>query len=51
MTAAKASAPVPANGVNFVDENNARRMLLGLVEHVPDAGRADTNEHFDKIRT
>ena len=38
-----------ADGVDFIDENDARRMLLGLLEHVTDAGGAHADEHFDEI--
>jgi len=41
----------PAHGVDFIDEDDARRVLLGLFEHVAHAARADADEHFDKIRT
>ena len=40
-----------ADRVDFVDEDDARRALLGLVEHVADAAGADADEHFDEIRT
>ena len=40
-----------ADGVDFVDEDDAGRVLLRLVEHVADAARADADEHFDEIGT
>ncbi|MCY1353260.1 hypothetical protein D9M69_395970 [compost metagenome] len=39
------------DGVDLVDEDDARGVLLGLVEHVADAGCADTDEHLDEVRT
>jgi hypothetical protein len=30
-------APVPADGVDFVDENETGRVFLALLEHVADA--------------
>src|SRR5437016_4659029 len=38
------------DGVNLVDENNARRGLLPLLKHVAYARGADAYEHFNKIR-
>src|SRR3546814_11738014 len=39
------------DGVDLVDEDDARRVALGLLEHVAHARRADTDEHLDEIRT
>ena len=39
------------DGVDFVDKDDARSVLLGLLEHVTDAARTDTNKHFDKVGT
>src|SRR5437762_5556939 len=36
--------------VNFVDENNAGRRFLALLEHVAHARRADADKHLHKIR-
>jgi hypothetical protein len=51
VTAAQTSATMATDGVDFVDEDDARRVLLGLVEHVADTAGADTDEHFNEIRT
>ena len=40
-----------AEGVELIDEDDAGRFLLGLLEHVADAGRADADEHFDEVGT
>ena len=46
-----AAAAGLAEGVELVDEDDARRFLLGLLEHVAHAGRADADEHFDEVGT
>src|SRR4029077_6334580 len=51
VAAPKAGAAMAANGVYFIDEDDARRVLLGLLEHVTDAARADADEHFHEIRS
>ncbi len=35
--------------VDLVDEDDAGRVLLGLLEHVAHAARADADEHFDEV--
>ena len=40
---------MPSHGVDFIDEDDAGRMLLGLLEHVAHARRTDADEHFDEI--
>ena len=50
MTAAEAGTPVAADGVDLVDEDDARRIALRLLEHVADARRADADEHLDEVR-
>ena len=39
-----------AHGVDLVNKDNTRRVLLGLLEHVADAACTNTDEHLDKIR-
>src|SRR5690242_3218299 len=39
-----------ADGVNFINENDARRILLALLEKVTYAARADAYEHFHEVR-
>ena len=48
--AAKAGAAMAADGVDFVDKDDAGRVLLGLFEHVAHAGGADADEHLDEVR-
>ena len=50
MAAAEAVAAVPAHGVDFVDEDEARRGLLALLEHVAHTARTDADEHFHEVR-
>ncbi len=39
------------DGVDFIDENEARGGFLALLEHVTDAAGADADEHFDEVGT
>ena len=50
VAAAHARAAVPADGVDLVDEDDGRRVLLGLLEQVADPGGADADEHLDEVR-
>ena len=50
VAAAHAGAAVPADGVDLVDEDDRRRVGLGLLEQVAHAGGADTDEHLDEVR-
>src|SRR5438874_2182668 len=36
-------------GVELVDEDDARRLLFGLLKHIANAGGADADEHFHKV--
>ena len=49
ITAAKPGATMATNGVNFVDKDDTRGVLFGLLEHVAHAAGADTDKHFDEI--
>ena len=51
IAAAEAGAAMAADRVDFVDEDDAGRILLGLVEHVADTRCADADEHLDEVRT
>ena len=50
VAAADPVAAMTAHGVDFVDENQARRALAALLEHVAHAARAHADEHFHEIR-
>ena len=49
VAAAHAGAAVPADGVDLVDEDDRRGVLLGLLEEVTDPGGADADEHLDEV--
>ena len=49
IAAAEPGAAMTAHRVDFVDEDDAGRVLLGLLEHVAHARGADADEHFDEI--
>src|SRR5467141_1156402 len=51
MTASEAGAALASDGVDLIDEHDARRVLLRLVEQVADAACADTDEHLDELRS
>ena len=42
-------APLAPDGVQFVDENDARGLLLGLLEQVADPCRSHAHEHLHEI--
>ena len=50
VAATEAGAALAADGVDFVDEDDAGSILLRLVEEVADAARADADEHLDELR-
>ena len=49
VTAAQAGAALPAYGIDLVHKDDARRVLLGLLEEVAHAARADPDEHLDEV--
>jgi hypothetical protein len=49
VAAAEAGAALAADRVDLVDEDDARRVLLGLLEHVAHARRAHADEHLDEV--
>ena len=51
VAAAEAGAALAADRVDLVDEDDARAVLLGLLEHVAHPGGADADEHLDEVRT
>ncbi|CAB4849796.1 unannotated protein [freshwater metagenome] len=50
MTATHASTPVSADRIDLVDEHDRRSVGLGLLEQIPHAAGADTDEHLDEVR-
>ena len=49
VAAAHAGAAVAADGVDLVHEDDARGVLLGLLEEVAHARGADADEHLDEV--
>ena len=49
VTAAEAGAAMTADRVDLVDEDDAGRVLLALLEQVAHARRADADEHLDEV--
>ena len=50
VAAAESGAALAADGVDFVDKDDAGGVFLGLFEHVAHAAGADADEHFNEIR-
>ncbi len=44
------TAALAADGIQFVNKNNTRRLGPGLLKKIPHPGRTDAHKHFDKIR-
>ena len=42
-------APGSTNGINFVNEHNARTLVFGLLEQIADTACPHTHEHFHEI--
>ena len=51
VPSAHTGAPLAANGINFVDENDAGTVFLGALKQVADPGGAHPHEHFHKLGT
>ena len=51
VPAAQTGAAMAADGVDFVDEDDAGRVLLALLEQVAHAARAHAHEHLHEVRT
>ena len=51
IAATEPGAALATDGVDFVDEDDAGRILLGLLEHVAHAAGAHADEHFHEVRT
>src|SRR5205814_720738 len=49
VAAAEAGAAMTADRVDLVDEHDAGRVLLALLEQIADARGADADEHLDKV--
>ena len=51
VTTAEPGTAMSTDRIDLVDEDDARRLLLGLLEHVAHARGADADEHLDEIGT
>src|ERR1019366_2210155 len=51
VSAAESGAAMAADGVDFIDEDDAGGVLFTLLEEVADAAGADADEHFYEVRT
>ena len=51
VTAAHAGTTLSGNRIDLIDKDNTRGIFLGFLKQVADTGCADTDEHFNKIRT
>ena len=51
MTAAETRAAMTTHRIDLVDEDDARRVLLALLEQIAHARGANADEHFNKVRT
>ncbi len=49
VAATETGAALASNGIDFVDEDDARGISLRLVEQVAHTGGADTHEHLDEF--
>ena len=49
VPAAEAGAAMPADGVDLVDEDDAGRVRLALLEEIAHAAGADADEHLDEV--
>src|SRR5215208_2324818 len=50
VSASQTSAALPAYGVDLVHENDAGRVLLGLLEEISHPRSTDADEHLDEVR-
>src|SRR6202043_2137696 len=50
VAAAETGPAMPADRVDLVDEDDAGRVLLALLEHVAYPAGADADEHLDEVR-
>ena len=50
VATAQARTALATHGVDFIDEDDARRVFLGVVEHVANARCAHADEHFHEVR-
>ena len=49
VSATQTSATMTSHRVDFINEDDARRILLALLEQIAHAARAHANEHLDEV--
>ncbi len=49
MAATQSGATLTTDGINLINEDDARRIAFGLFKKVADAGSADTNKHLHEF--
>src|SRR5688572_26544263 len=50
MTATEAGATMTSHGIDLIDKDDARRILLSLFEKIADTRSANSNEHLHEVR-
>ena len=50
VAAAQTGAPLTADGINFIDEDDARGIFLGLFEQIAHPAGTNADKHLDKFR-
>ena len=50
FAAAQACATLTAHGIDFVDEDDAGRVFLGVFKHVAHSRGTHTHKHFHEVR-
>ena len=51
VSAAEAGAAMASDRVDFIDEDDAGRILLALLKQIANAAGADADEHFNEVRS
>ena len=51
MSTAKTGTAMASDGVDFVNEDDAGRVLLALFEEIADAAGTDADKHFHEVGT
>jgi hypothetical protein len=51
MTTPQTGAAVAANGIDLIQEDDARSIFQTLREHIPHPGRSYPDEHLNEVRT
>src|SRR6202023_1899348 len=51
VSTAETGAAMASDRVDFIDEDNAGRILLALLKQIAHAARAHADQHLDEIRT